>query len=281
MHKARGGLRCHYCDFSMPVPTDCPSCNGVNLTTPGMGTEKVEEEILKTFPGVRTIRMDRDTTRKKGSARRIVESVERREVDILIGTQMVSKGHDFAGVTLVGVISGDTALGIPDFRSAERTFQLITQAAGRAGRGEAPGRVVIQTLNPTHYCFTSAITHDYDGFYEIETAFRAETGYPPFSRLCCIRLDGTGERTVAQAATRLSDIAFGLSEKLTETGRSVTVLGPVPAMLARLKGRYRWNLLVKCTEVGTLHSWAFQDRQSPFLRYYKNFQGDYKAICRR
>jgi len=169
---------------------------------------------------------------------------------------MVSKGHDFAGVTLVGVISGDTALGIPDFRSAERTFQLITQAAGRAGRGEAPGRVVIQTLNPGHYCFTNAVTHDYGGFYETEVAFRAETDYPPFSRLCCLRLDGTGERTVERASARLADMASETCRRLGEKGQTVTILGPVPAMLARLKGRYRWNLLVKCPDVGTLHSFV-------------------------
>jgi primosomal protein N' (replication factor Y) len=148
LHKRRQALICHYCDFSIKLPDDCPECSSLNLIDPGAGTEKVEEEVKRLLDGVRVVRMDRDTTTGKGAAKRIIDAVEAKEADVLVGTQMVSKGHHFPGIALVGIISGDTSLNIPDFRSAERTFQLVTQAAGRAGRGDVEGTVVIQTLNP-------------------------------------------------------------------------------------------------------------------------------------
>jgi len=252
-HKSSRLLQCHYCDLSAPIPDECPSCSGANLGTPGLGTEKVEEEVRALFPDVKVARMDRDTTRKKGSVRKILDAVEAREVGVLIGTQMVSKGHDFPGVTLVGVISGDTSLNIPDFRSAERTFQLITQAAGRAGRGEAPGRVIVQTLNPGHYCFTSAARHDYEAFFAEEIELRRELAYPPFSRLCCLRVAGPTDEAAARAAGALHDMAEILLKRQGRSGAGITLLGPAPALLAKLKGRYRWNLLVKGGDVKTLH----------------------------
>lgn len=256
MHKHSSTLLCHYCDTSAPVPHECPRCRGLELITPGIGTEKVEEEVRELFDGARTARMDRDTTRRKGSVKKIIDAVEAREVDILVGTQMVSKGHDFPGVTLVGVISGDTSLNIPDFRSAERTFQLITQAAGRAGRGEAPGRVIIQTLNPDHYCFTNAAEHDYQGFYDTEIGLREDLGYPPFSRLCCLRIEGAREDETLRAASSLVEAGEALISKLGQRGLTLTMLGPAPALLARVRNRYRWNVLVKGRELKTLHSFV-------------------------
>lgn len=250
MHKRAGVLKCHYCDSSIPIPHECPSCRGVNLIQPGAGTEKVEEEVRTIFPGITPARMDRDSTSRKGAAREIIEAVEGGKTDVLIGTQMVSKGHHFPGVTLAGIISGDTSLSIPEFRSAERTFQLITQAAGRAGRGEAPGVVVLQTLNPEHYCFKNALTHDYEGFYEEEIRLREEAGYPPFTRLCNVRIDGLKENRVMGACNILKATASRLLEK---EALDLSVLGPAPALLSRIKNRYRYQMLVKGSNVKDLH----------------------------
>lgn len=266
MHKSRRTLKCHYCDFTIPIPDECPCCGGVNLATPGAGTERVEEEVRALFPKARIGRMDRDTTGKKGSAKKIIDAVEAREVDILIGTQMVSKGHHFPGVTLVGVVSGDTSLNIPDFRSAERTFQLITQAAGRAGRGEAPGEVVIQTLNPDHYCLLAARTHDYEAFYSEEIALREEVVYPPFVRLCSLRLEGPAEARVAAVARELRKAADRFLTAKKAPG--ITVLGPVPALLAKVRGRYRFQMLVKGPDVKRLH---------PFIKALKKGFDERKA----
>lgn len=253
LHKRRKELLCHYCDFSIKAPDDCPECNGLDLVEPAAGTERLEEEVRSAFPGSRIVRMDRDTTRKKGAARSIIDAVESKEADVLVGTQMVSKGHHFPGITLVGIISGDTSLNFPDFRSAERTLQLITQAAGRAGRGGAPGTVVIQTLNPEHYAFRSAAEHDYDGFFSEEIRHREELMYPPFTRLCCMRIEAVSEATSAKAAGVLKDISDSL---LRKNIRGVTVLGPAPSLIARLKGRFRWQLLLKGTDLKSLHSFA-------------------------
>lgn len=259
MHKARGVLRCHYCDLSMDLPERCAKCGGASLVQPGTGTERVEEEMRALFPKARVGRMDRDTTQRKGSAKRILDAVEQKKIDILVGTQMVSKGHHFPGITLVGVISGDTSLNIPDFRSSERTFQLITQAAGRAGRGEDPGEVVIQTLNPEHYCFMCAEKHDYDSFYAQEIAIREELDYPPFSRLCCLRLEGPKEYQVIKASAILKAAAGRAAGK---ADNKIAFLGPAPALLARVKNRYRWQMLVKGHDVKTLHRFVSDLKRS-------------------
>ena len=244
LHKrpAPGQLKCHYCDMTAPLPDECPKCNGINLTEPGMGTQRLEEEVAALFPQAVVIRMDRDTTAGRGAVQKIISAVEGKRADVLIGTQMVSKGHHFPGIVLVGIISGDTSLNIPDFRSAERTFHLVTQAAGRAGRGDMPGRVVIQTLNPEHYVFKNAATHDYDGFYEDELALRKEVFYPPFSRLAAIRVDGMKEDVVMRSAF---DLKAASEMALKRHAGGITVLGPAPALVSRVKGRFRWQLLVK------------------------------------
>jgi len=251
MHKREGSLKCHYCDAAMPLPDACPQCGGSHLRHPGIGTEKIEENIRAEFPKAKTGRMDSDTTRKKGAAKKIIAAVEDKELDVLIGTQMVSKGHHFPGITLVGVISGDTSLNIPDFRGAERTFQLIIQAAGRAGRGEHPGRVVIQTLNPEHYCFINSAAHDYEGFFEAEISHRKELGYPPFGRLCCIRMEGRKETEVSKCA----QILKGITDKMKKPP-DITVLGPSPSLIPKLKGRFRFLLLIKAGGAGTMHSFV-------------------------
>ncbi|HEU0265890.1 MAG TPA: primosomal protein N' [Geobacterales bacterium] len=199
-HRGRQRHLCHYCDFSLPAPSVCPECHGGNIGLHGRGTERVEEEVRSLFPDIGIVRMDRDTTSRRGSHERLLRQVERGEARILIGTQMVAKGHDFPGVTLVGVISADATLNLPDFRAAERTFQVVSQVMGRAGRGDQPGRVVIQTLNPEHYAVLQAATHNINAFYDEEIAFRKESGYPPFSHLAALHLSGITEGPVEAAA---------------------------------------------------------------------------------
>ena len=241
IHKRAGLLKCHYCDFSIPIPKTCPSCASYNLKDPGVGTEKVEEEVRRLFPKARVARLDRDTAKKKGSTRKIIDAVEGKRVDVLIGTQMVSKGHHFPGITLVGIISADTSLNIPDFRGAERTFQLISQASGRAGRGGAQSEVIVQTLNPGHFSFESAARSDYEDFFEKELGFREEAGFPPVLRLALLRVEGVKEDYAVKAAKALK----GISDRIAGNFREVTFLGPAPCFMARLKGRWRFQMLLK------------------------------------
>ena len=199
-HRNRERNVCHYCDYSLPAPAVCPGCNGGAITLLGQGTERVEEELREQFPTARIARMDRDTTAGKGGHARILKGLEDGTTDILVGTQMIAKGHDFPGVTLVGVLAIDTVLNFPDFRSAERAFQLLTQVIGRAGRGDNPGRVVVQSLMPDHYAIARALAHDGEGFYREELAFREEAGYPPFAYLAALHFSGNVEEAVRAGA---------------------------------------------------------------------------------
>jgi primosomal protein N' (replication factor Y) len=205
-----------------------------------MGTEKLEQALIDRFPGVRVARLDRDTAAGKGM-RGILARVGRREVDILVGTQMVTKGHDFPHVTLVGVICADLGLHFPDFRAAERTFQLLTQVAGRAGRGDLRGRVVIQTYSPSHPSVARSGTHDYEGFYASEIEARREAGYPPAAHLAALHVDGPDPERVSRAALSVAACA----RKAIERKPGVFLLGPAEAPIQKLKGRVRWMLLVK------------------------------------
>jgi primosomal protein N' (replication factor Y) len=232
-------LKCHHCDHSAHAPTRCPDCGGHKIKAFGIGTEKVEEEVLRIFPSARVVRLDRDTTAKKGAHTRIVRSFRQGEADILIGTQMVAKGLDFPNVTLVGVISADTAINMPDFRAAERTFQLLTQVAGRAGRGEHPGEVIIQTFTPDHYAIQAAIHHDYPAFFEQEIKFREELRYPPFSRLANLICSDVVE---SKASLRAHALATAL-EKVTP--QDVEIIGPAPAPLSRLKNQFRYHVALR------------------------------------
>ena len=244
-HRSRDRMICHYCGFSQRVPTACPSCGAADgIVRKGMGTEKVADAIAERFPKARVARLDRDVASGAG-IEVILGRVARREVDILVGTQMVTKGHDFPAVTLVGVLCADTGLSLPDFRAAERTFQLLTQVAGRAGRGERPGRVLIQSYRTDAEAIAAAAEHSYDLFSRAELVVREELGYPPFGHLVAMRLDGPDAGEVAAAARILADRARALADRVAA---GVTVLGPSEAPLARLKGRTRWHLWLRAPE---------------------------------
>jgi primosomal protein N' (replication factor Y) (superfamily II helicase) len=261
-HRAKQRHFCHYCDYSLPAPSICPECHGADIGLFGRGTERVEDEIRELFPEARVARMDSDTTSGRGGHARILKRLEAGDIDMLIGTQMIAKGHDYPGVTLVGVISADASLNLPDFRSAERTFQMVSQVMGRAGRGQIPGTVLIQGINPDHYALLRAAAHDYEGFYREELAFRLDAGYPPFTYLALISLSGTAEKTVAQQADQAAQL---LRELRRQQHSRPEILGPAPAPLAKVRGRFRWQLLVKASQRTELKQLLlhFQSRWQP------------------
>ena len=248
LHKAGGRLLCHYCGFNVPAKTVCAFCQSSSLAAVGAGTERVEQDMAALLPEARIARLDRDTCLKRNDYIRILKSVHKGEIDILLGTQMITKGHHFPNVTLVGIVLADTGLGLPDFRAGERTFQLLSQVTGRAGRGEKPGRVVIQTFQPGHHSIVMAKNHDYAGMYQQEISLRKTLGYPPFARLVNIRVEGRDEGAVRETAAELLALARKLPEKLRPD-----ILGPAPAPLPRLKARYRWQLLLKSEKLDLLH----------------------------
>jgi primosomal protein N' (replication factor Y) (superfamily II helicase) len=241
-HSGVRSLKCHHCGLITNVPPHCPTCRGSNVRAFGVGTEKVEEEVLKLYPSARVARMDRDTTARKGEHARILKQFREEEADVLIGTQMVAKGLDFPSVTLVGVISADTSINMPDFRAAERTFQLLTQVAGRAGRGQNPGEVIIQTFSPEHYAVQAAVRHDYVRFYTQEIEYRKELGYPPYSRLVNLVCSAENE---TDAEKLCSQLAFAIRSIKPP---AVELLGPSPAPLARLKNLYRYHVALRCAD---------------------------------
>lgn len=253
-HRSQSGtvaqLRCHYCDYEGPVPPTCPSCSGAELRFEGAGTQKVEEALLEQFPDVRVIRMDVDTTGWKGAHDQLVERFRRDEADILLGTQMVAKGLDFPNVTLVGVISADTGMHMPDFRATERTFQLLTQVAGRSGRGQRPGEVVVQTLLPEAPVLQAAAAQDYAAFVGPELDERREAGFPPFGRLLVFRWRGEDEDAVEEAARS------GVDRLQQGLDPAIGLLGPAPAPLARLRRHFRWQALLVDASPARLHRMA-------------------------
>jgi primosomal protein N' (replication factor Y) len=240
-HRFNSSLQCHYCNYIRPVPETCPACDGVYIHYVGEGTEQIESSLQGLFPTMKIARLDRDTTRRRGSYEHILMEFADGAIDLLVGTQMIAKGHDFPNVTLVGVISVDTGLALPDFRSAERTFQLLTQVAGRAGRGDRPGRVIIQTYHPQHYSIVCARAQDYEGFYQREISFRSSMHYPPFRALINICAHHKDYETASNAAACLARELRG------SASRQLRVLGPAPAPLARLRGEYRFQVLIKTT----------------------------------
>jgi primosomal protein N' (replication factor Y) len=239
-HKRDSRLVCHYCSHRVNVPHKCPFCQGEFLYFIGQGTEQLETMLDKRFPALRVARIDRDTMTKRGEMAKTLLAFDRHETDMLVGTQMLAKGHDFHNVTLVGVISVDTGLGLPDFRSAERTFQLITQVAGRAGRGELQGRVLIQTYYPEHYALRHAVRQDFEGFYAEEIKYRERLNYPPFVALASILIRHADLGTAAKSAQ-----IFKESLDAANSDKSCRILGVAPASLARLKGEHRLQILVK------------------------------------
>ena len=243
LHHLENSVVCHYCGHHELLPSHCPECGGKYLRPFGAGTERVTAELAKEFPQARILRMDVDTTRTKGAHERILGQFERRQADFLVGTQMIAKGLDFPGVSLVGVVTADTALNLPDFRAGERTFQLLTQVAGRAGRGGVPGEVVIQTYTPDHYSIIAAEGHDYELFVRQELEFRERLNYTPFTMLGRVLVSGPDERLTMQLAEEIAQRCRGWVQG--GLGEGVEILGPAPAPLSKLKGRYRWHVLVK------------------------------------
>jgi primosomal protein N' (replication factor Y) len=243
-HRDQRKVRCHHCGLSRLAPDVCSRCGGSQIRFSGFGTERVQKELERIFPRARHERMDRDTTSRKGAHVRIVGQFRAAETDVLIGTQMVAKGFDFPGVTLVGIISADTSLNLPDFRAAERTFQLLTQASGRSGRGERTGKVIIQTYLPQHYSIQAAAEHDYPAFYREEIGTRRELGYPPLSHLVNLVISADDEAEAAARTERISQEVRRRAHSLTDR-ETVEVLGPAPAPLARLRRKHRWHLLVR------------------------------------
>lgn len=241
-HADKTLLRCHYCDYQRKVPDICPECESQYIKYFGAGTQKVEQAIIEEFPTARVLRMDVDTTTRKGAHQRILDRFRNKEADILLGTQMIAKGHDFPNITLVGVITADTALNFPDFRAAEHTFQLLTQVAGRTGRGDIVGQVVVQTYDPDHYSIQLAKEHDYEAFYQQEIEARKELGYPPFSHLINLIIKDEKEVEVSKVANQLGGI---LNQQIKDRDLSVELLGPIPAPLAKLRGKYRWQIILK------------------------------------
>jgi primosomal protein N' (replication factor Y) len=242
VHKALGRARCHYCNYSMKLPKVCAVCAGPYLEQLGFGTERVEAEIVEGFPSARVGRVDRDTIRKRGAVGAMLARFASGELDVLVGTQMIAKGHDFPRVTLVGVISADVGLGLADFRAAERTFQLLTQVAGRAGRGERAGHAVIQTLYPDHYSIRHACQQDYAAFYRDELGYRRAMRYPPVVALVNVVVKA---KTRQGAMEDAGEIASALRIPGFDAFR---VLGPAPAPLGRLKGEHRAQLFIKGTQ---------------------------------
>jgi primosomal protein N' (replication factor Y) len=254
-HAKEGRLLCHICGYHLPIPELCPECHQAGIKTLGMGTEKVEKELAVLFPQAAIDRMDRDTVSRKRAHFEILKKLQERKTDILIGTQMITKGHDFPQVTLIGVLCADLSLNWPDFRGGERTFQLLAQVAGRAGRGSHAGHVFIQTFNPEHYVFDHVCRHDYLGFYQREIHLRRDLKYPPFSRLINILFQGNQETKVKAVAEKTSGLLKQAMKKNQWTS-SLELLGPVPAPMTRIKGRYRWQLLLKGEDSRILHQAA-------------------------
>ncbi len=271
-HRFTDNLHCHYCEKVHPFKKACPQCGHATVRTLGLGTERIEEEVKRLFPGVNLERMDRDTTRRKGSHRRILAAFQRGEAQILLGTQMVAKGLDFPGVTLVGVICADIGLHFPDFRSGERTFQLLTQVSGRAGRGKRPGRVIVQTYNPDHYSIQTARKHDFFAFYKQDIVFREELLYPPFSHLVQIQISGSSKKRSEEASAALHQHLIDHIKKGGLDGNSIEILGPTPSPYQKLKGRYRYQSLIKCSAsssfISLLHHSIdkFHDRKIPGIK---------------
>lgn len=238
-----GSLHCHYCGYTMQLPKNCPECGSPYIGVFGTGTQRLEEAVKREFPQARLLRMDMDTTRTKDSYEEILSAFGRGEADILIGTQMIVKGHDFPGVTLVGIVAADLSLFGADFRSAEKTFELLTQAAGRAGRGDTPGEVVIQTYNPGHYSIQTAARQDYRGFYEKELVYRKLLKYPPCGKLMAVLVTSKDEKQAAELAEKLAELT---RELCAESGKEgLEMLGPTKAGISRLKDIYRFIIYFK------------------------------------
>lgn len=256
-HASQDLLKCHYCHHEKRVPEECPGCGGSYIRFLGLGTQRVEKGVKDLFPRARILRMDMDATTHKGAHQDIFQAFKRGEADILIGTQMIAKGFDFPRVTLVGVILADTALNLPDFRSGERTFQLLTQVAGRTGRSSLGGKVIVQTFNPDHYSIKAAKNHDYETFFQKEISLREEFQYPPFTQMIRVVFSSLSEKILSQKAGEFKDM---LERALKE--QQADMLGPCPCPLSKVRGRYRWHLVIKSQDLQRIHGvsrWVWEE----------------------
>lgn len=245
LHKGHNQYRCHLCGFGRPVDTACPECKSKKIRPFGFGTEKVESMLKELFPDARIVRMDQDSTSKKGAVIKILKMIRNRTVDIVVGTQMLAKGHDFPSITLVGVVCADLSLSLPDFRAGERTFQLLAQVAGRAGRGDTPGKVIMQTYNPDHFIIEASRKQDFQEFFHNEAPFRKALMYPPFSRMTQLKISGQDSETVKAYAEDVAKILKDLIETEGQLRQSVQVLGPAEAPIQKISSRFRWQILIK------------------------------------
>jgi primosomal protein N' (replication factor Y) len=246
LHRESARLQCHHCDAARKIPKACPECNADALIAQGIGTQRLEATVAKLLPEATVARLDRDRASRKGETQRVLAAWRAGTIDVLIGTQMITKGHDAPGVTLVGVVQADLALGVPDFRAAERTFQLLAQVAGRAGRGEDRGRVIVQTYQPDHFAIAAAARHDFETFARQEITEREDLGYPPHTRMSLLRLEGPSEETVKRfAATAIAK----LDALARKTDGALIVRGPAPSPIERVKNRYRYQIQLRSADV--------------------------------
>jgi len=261
-HKNLNAYKCHYCGFMRAHNTQCPNCASGNLKHMGYGTQRLEQDICALFPEARVVRMDQDTTRQKGKIIQILKDLRDHRIDILVGTQMIVKGHDFPNITMVGIICADLSLNFPDFRSGELTFQLLAQVAGRAGRGEHPGRVILQTYNPGHFIIQTAKKQNYQEFYEQEIEFRKNLNYPPYARLIQLTIAGVDPDETATYATHVGQYCQKVKATRQAFMHAIEILGPVLAPVSRLANRYRWQILLKSMYLKALHQFFFYVKQA-------------------
>ena len=252
-HQQARAFKCHHCGYSRAAASTCPACGSPKIQLLGVGTEKLQAAVQKLFPEARIARLDRDTTLRRGAILRILRGIRDGRVDVLIGTQMVAKGHDFPNITLVGIVCADLTLSFPDFRSGERTFQLLAQVSGRAGRGTSPGRVVLQTYAPDHFSIQAAREQDFRAFYNHEIPYRKALGYPPFSRLAQIKISARDQHKAAQAAYAMGQNGRSILKNDTSLARAIELMGPIEAPLPKIASRYRWQVLLKGRQTGPLH----------------------------
>jgi primosomal protein N' (replication factor Y) len=268
-HKGSNFYKCHLCGHTLPSTVNCPECKSSKINNFGFGTEKIETMLKTMFPDARLARMDQDTTAKKGSILKLLRSIRNRTVDIIVGTQMLAKGHDFPSITLVGVICADLSLSLPDFRAGERTFQLLAQVAGRAGRGSEPGRVIMQTYNPEHFTIEASRRQDYIEFFNQEAPFRKALMYPPFTRMIQLKISGRDEKKVGQHAVLVADILHKLLGAWPEAGSTIEILGPIEAAIYRISSRFRWQILIKSPSFSKISRLVKSMKEHPGIKSIK------------
>ncbi|WP_022667022.1 replication restart helicase PriA [Desulfospira joergensenii] len=268
-HKGASHYKCHLCGFIQKIPAVCPECGKPEIRDFGFGTEKIEDMLKAMFPDARLARMDQDSTARKGSALKLLKKIRNRTVDIIVGTQMLAKGHDFPSITLVGVVCADLSLNLPDFRAGERTFQLLAQVAGRAGRGREPGKVIMQTYTPDHFIIEASKRQDFVEFFNNEAPFRKALEYPPFSRMIQLKISGKDPKKVQAHARTVA----GVLNRLLQSGskeNEIRIMGPIEAAIPRISDRYRWQILVKGGSATRINHLVRQMKEDPGIKPVKD-----------